>query len=310
MPDLRGLSARAAVRTLARVGLVPRLKGDGFVTAQAPAAGSPLDLAGSVDLRLERASAGAGRIDRTHRPLHDAGRSARWPRDSRAALGAAGHDDALGPGDGGDLRLAPRHARHGVRRIARTEGGRRAVRAAGGRARRGGRGRRNRGGGSPSQLPWVVVPDARLALAVLADRIQGHPSGMLKVVGITGTNGKTTTAYLLRSIFEAAGMRCGLLGTVVYSLGHADIEATRTTPESADVQQMLRQMVDNGCGAAVMEVSSHALALRRADAIAFAAGVFTNLTRDHLDFHGDMESYFAAKRRLFEMLPDRRRRAS
>ena len=158
---------------------------------------------------------------------------------------------------------------------------------------------------SPSQVPWVVVPDARLALAVLADRIQGHPSGLLKVVGITGTNGKTTTAYLLRSIFEAAGMRCGLLGTVVYSLGHADIEATRTTPESADVQQMLRQMVDNGCGAAVMEVSSHALALRRADAIAFAAGVFTNLTRDHLDFHGDMESYFAAKRRLFEMLPDR-----
>ena len=134
-------------------------------------------------------------------------------------------------------------------------------------------------------MPWVVVPDARLALALLADRIYGPPERrLLKVVGITGTNGKTTTAYLLRSIFEAAGMRCGLLGTVVYSLGHADIEATRTTPESADVQQMLRQMVDNGCGAAVMEVSSHALALRRADAIAFAAGVFTNLTRDHLDF--------------------------
>jgi UDP-N-acetylmuramoyl-L-alanyl-D-glutamate--2,6-diaminopimelate ligase len=152
-------------------------------------------------------------------------------------------------------------------------------------------------------VPWVVVPDARLALASLADRLHGHPSGDLDVVGITGTNGKTTTAYLLRSIFEAAGMRCGLLGTVVYSLGREDIEATRTTPESADVQQMLRQMVDNGCAAAVMEVSSHALALKRADAIAFAAGVFTNLTRDHLDFHGDMESYFGAKRRLFELLP-------
>ena len=154
------------------------------------------------------------------------------------------------------------------------------------------------------QVPWVVVPDARLALAFLADRLHGHPSGALKVIGITGTNGKTTTAYLLRSIFEAAGMRCGLLGTVVYSLGHSDIEATRTTPESADVQQMLQQMVANGCAAAVMEVSSHALALKRADAIAFAAGVFTNLTRDHLDFHGDMESYFAAKRRLFELLPE------
>jgi UDP-N-acetylmuramoyl-L-alanyl-D-glutamate--2,6-diaminopimelate ligase len=157
---------------------------------------------------------------------------------------------------------------------------------------------------SPSPVPWVVVPDARLALALLADRLHGHPSGELKVVGITGTNGKTTTAYLLRSIFEAAGMRCGLLGTVVYSLGQQDIDATRTTPESADVQQMLRQMVDNGCAAAVMEVSSHALALRRADGIAFAAAVFTNLTRDHLDFHGDMERYFGAKRRLFELLPD------
>jgi len=152
-------------------------------------------------------------------------------------------------------------------------------------------------------VPWIVVPDARLALAVLADRASGHPSGSLQVVGITGTNGKTTTAYLLRSIFEAAGIRCGLLGTVVYSVGDQDHEATRTTPEAPDVQRMLRQMLDNACGAAVMEVSSHALSLRRVDAITFAAGVFTNLTRDHLDFHGDMESYFAAKRRLFEMLP-------
>jgi UDP-N-acetylmuramoyl-L-alanyl-D-glutamate--2,6-diaminopimelate ligase len=154
----------------------------------------------------------------------------------------------------------------------------------------------------PAQVPWVVVPDARLALAFLADRLHGHPSGELTVVGITGTNGKTTTAYLLRSIFEAVGMRCGLLGTVIYSLGQTDVEATRTTPESSDVQQMLRQMVSNGCAAAVLEVSSHALALRRADAVAFAAGVFTNLTRDHLDFHGNMESYFGAKRRLFELL--------
>jgi UDP-N-acetylmuramoyl-L-alanyl-D-glutamate--2,6-diaminopimelate ligase len=152
-------------------------------------------------------------------------------------------------------------------------------------------------------VPWVVVPDARLALAVLADRVSGHPSGALRVVGITGTNGKTTTAYLLRSIFEATGTKCGLLGTVVYSVGDRDREATRTTPEAPDVQRMLRQMLDNGCGAAVMEVSSHALSLKRADAIRFAAGVFTNLTRDHLDFHGDMESYFAAKRRLFDLLP-------
>ncbi len=158
---------------------------------------------------------------------------------------------------------------------------------------------------APDQIsvPWVVVPDARLALAVLADQVSGHPSRSLRVVGITGTNGKTTTGYLLRSIFESAGIRCGLLGTVVYSLGDEDHEATRTTPEAPDVQKMLRQMLDNGCGAAVMEVSSHALALKRVDAIHFAAGVFSNLTRDHLDFHGDMETYFAAKRRLFELLP-------
>ena len=154
-----------------------------------------------------------------------------------------------------------------------------------------------------SNVPWVVVPDARLALAVLADRVSGHPSGSLRVVGITGTNGKTTTAYLMRSIFEAAGIKCGLLGTVVYSVGDQDREATRTTPEAPDVQRMLRQMLDNACGAAVMEVSSHALSLKRVDGIEFAAGVFTNLTRDHLDFHGDMESYFSAKRRLFELLP-------
>jgi UDP-N-acetylmuramoyl-L-alanyl-D-glutamate--2,6-diaminopimelate ligase len=152
-------------------------------------------------------------------------------------------------------------------------------------------------------VPWVVVKDARLALALLADRFFGHPSGDLSVVGITGTNGKTTTAYLLRSIFEAAGRPCGLLGTVTYSIRGEERDATRTTPEAPDTQAMLREMVDRGCSAAVMEVSSHALAQRRVDGTRFAAGVFTNLTRDHLDFHGDMESYAAAKRRLFELLP-------
>ena len=147
------------------------------------------------------------------------------------------------------------------------------------------------------------MPDARAALAVLADAFFGRPSGRLTLIGITGTNGKTTTAYLLRSIFEAAGVRCGLLGTVVYNVGGVDREATRTTPEAPDVQALLREMVDAGCGAAVMEVSSHALALKRVEALRFAAGVFSNLTRDHLDFHGDMEAYFASKRKLFEMLP-------
>jgi UDP-N-acetylmuramoyl-L-alanyl-D-glutamate--2,6-diaminopimelate ligase len=152
-------------------------------------------------------------------------------------------------------------------------------------------------------VPWVVVNDARQAMARLADEFYGHPSQSMRVVGITGTNGKTTTAYLLRAVFEAAGIKTGLLGTVTYLVGDREVAASRTTPESPDVQRMFRMMVDSGCGACVMEVSSHALALRRVDETKFAAGVFTNLTRDHLDYHGDMESYFAAKRRLFEMLP-------
>ena len=155
----------------------------------------------------------------------------------------------------------------------------------------------------PTAVPYVVVDDARLALARLANGFFRHPSTEMQVVGITGTNGKTTTAYLLSSIFEAAGIRSGMLGTVTYRIGDELREATRTTPEAPDVQRLLREMVDRGCGACAMEVSSHALALRRVDEMTFAAGVFTNLTRDHLDFHADMEEYFRAKRRLFEMLP-------
>jgi UDP-N-acetylmuramoyl-L-alanyl-D-glutamate--2,6-diaminopimelate ligase len=153
-------------------------------------------------------------------------------------------------------------------------------------------------------VPWLRVNDARLALAALSAEFYGHPSDELTLVGITGTNGKTTTSYLLTSIFEAAGIKSGRIGTVGYRIGTREIEAARTTPEAPDVQAMLREMVSQRCAACVMEVSSHALALRRADHLRFAAAIFTNLTRDHLDFHGDMEAYFRAKRRLFELLPD------
>src|SRR5262245_26339992 len=156
------------------------------------------------------------------------------------------------------------------------------------------------------RVPWVRVADALLALGLLAAEFYGHPSGEMRVVGITGTNGKTTTAYLLASIFEAAGIRCGMLGTVAYRLGPGkanERDAARTTPEAPDLQAMLREMVDHGCGACAMEVSSHALALHRVAGMRFAAAIFTNLTRDHLDFHADMDDYFRAKRRLFEMLP-------
>jgi len=152
-------------------------------------------------------------------------------------------------------------------------------------------------------IPWIAVSDARLALALLADRFFDHPSRRMPVVGVTGTNGKTTTAYLLASILDAAGLRAGMLGTVAYRIGGEDREASRTTPEAPDVQQLLSEMLQHGCTSAVMEVSSHALALKRVDGMRFAAGIFSNLTRDHLDFHEDMEAYFLAKRRLFEMLP-------
>jgi UDP-N-acetylmuramoyl-L-alanyl-D-glutamate--2,6-diaminopimelate ligase len=155
----------------------------------------------------------------------------------------------------------------------------------------------------PSETPWIVVGNARLALALLAAEFFGHPSRTMRVIGITGTNGKTTTSYLVGAIFEAAGIRCGVLGTVMYRIGDREYAAERTTPEAPELQGLMHDMVTAGCGACAMEVSSHALALRRADGIHFAAGVFTNLTRDHLDFHGGMEDYFAAKRRLFELLP-------
>jgi len=152
-------------------------------------------------------------------------------------------------------------------------------------------------------VPWLVVEDARAALAALSATFFGNPSEALLVIGVTGTNGKTTTTYLIGAMLERAGLPAGRVGTVTYRIGTVEQAAVRTTPESRDVQALLRQMVDAGCHACVMEVSSHALMLRRADSVRFAAAVFTNLTRDHLDFHGDMDSYFRAKKRLFDMLP-------
>jgi UDP-N-acetylmuramoyl-L-alanyl-D-glutamate--2,6-diaminopimelate ligase len=149
----------------------------------------------------------------------------------------------------------------------------------------------------------VVVPDARAAMAPFAARFFGDPTADLKIAGITGTNGKTTTAFLLREILESAGMRCGLLGTVKQVVGGVEEEVERTTPEAIDLQGTFRRMLDGGDGACAMEVSSHALVLHRADAIHFDVALFTNLTQDHLDFHADMEDYFQSKRLLFEMGP-------
>ena len=155
-------------------------------------------------------------------------------------------------------------------------------------------------------VPWIQTPDARLALAELAGIFYEHPSRELKVVGVTGTNGKTTSTYLLAAVFDAAGQTCGRMGTVTVRVGPKpadERDASHTTPEAPDVQRLLREMATNGCKSCAMEVSSHALVLHRVAGVRFAAAIFTNLTRDHLDFHVDMKQYFAAKRKLFEMLP-------
>ena len=148
-------------------------------------------------------------------------------------------------------------------------------------------------------VPQIRVPDVRAAMAPAAAAFYGDPTGALRTVGITGTNGKTTTAFLARALLEADGRPTGLLGTVKSVIGGVEQEVERTTPEAIDLQRTFREMLDAGDRACVMEVSSHALELRRADAIHFAAAVFTNLTQDHLDFHPTMEDYFNAKRRLF-----------
>ena len=151
-------------------------------------------------------------------------------------------------------------------------------------------------------LTWVQVPDARVALALLSAGVLGHPGEELDLVGVTGTNGKTTTAYMIDASLRQAGDQVGLIGSVEYRIGDRVAEAVRTTPESSELQSYLRQMVDAGCRRAVLEVSSHSLALKRVEGLAFKVSVFTNLSRDHLDFHGDMDTYFAAKRHLFDSL--------
>jgi UDP-N-acetylmuramoyl-L-alanyl-D-glutamate--2,6-diaminopimelate ligase len=148
-------------------------------------------------------------------------------------------------------------------------------------------------------VPELVVPSVREAMGQIAARFYGDPTRELRVAGITGTNGKTTTAFLVRSILEATGTQCGLIGTVKYVVGGRPQEATRTSPEAVDLQRAFRAMLDGGDRACAMEVSSHALELRRTEGIDWSCRVFTNLTQDHLDFHRTMEDYFLAKRRLF-----------
>jgi UDP-N-acetylmuramoyl-L-alanyl-D-glutamate--2,6-diaminopimelate ligase len=156
---------------------------------------------------------------------------------------------------------------------------------------------------SSPRATCLVVDDSRSALADLSAAFYGMPARKLKMAAVTGTNGKTTTTFLIKHICEKAGMRCGLLGTVQYEIGDRILPAIRTTPEALDIQELLAQIVNAGGRAAAMEVSSHALAQDRTRGIEWDVAVFTNLTQDHLDFHRTMENYFEAKARLFQVLP-------
>ncbi|HEY7114051.1 MAG TPA: UDP-N-acetylmuramoyl-L-alanyl-D-glutamate--2,6-diaminopimelate ligase, partial [Thermoanaerobaculia bacterium] len=158
-----------------------------------------------------------------------------------------------------------------------------------------------RASGVAAAVPWVRVPDARRALALLAARLAGDPAEKLVLAGVTGTNGKTTTAVLLQALLARRYGGAGFLGTIGYRIGRREIPADRTTPDAALLQQLLADLVREGIPAASMEVSSHALALERVEGCRFDLAVFTNLTRDHLDFHRDMEAYFEAKARLFAL---------
>lgn len=154
---------------------------------------------------------------------------------------------------------------------------------------------------APASVARVQVPDTRLALAMLSARFYGYPGRRLRLIGVTGTNGKTTTTYLLREIFQRAGSQVGLIGTIANWIGAHRLPVRHTTPESLDLQRLLAEMVAAGVDTVVMEVSSHALTLHRVAGCPFATAVFTNITQDHLDFHKDMADYLAAKKILFQM---------
>lgn len=150
----------------------------------------------------------------------------------------------------------------------------------------------------------IVVPNTRVALSLIAANYFGHPADQLLMVGVTGTNGKTTTTHVVQSILQGYGKQTGLIGTISYSIGQEVVPATHTTPESLELHELFHRFVERGCASAVMEVSSHALHQCRVHGVNFNAAVFTNLTQDHLDYHGTMEEYFSAKRILFDNLPN------
>ena len=152
----------------------------------------------------------------------------------------------------------------------------------------------------PLRVPQIVAPDSRRAMAELAMKLYNYPARELRIIGVTGTNGKTTTTYMIKSVAEKCGLKVGLIGTIRNIIGDRVISTQRTTPESTELQEILRMMADEGVDLVVMEVSSHSLDQERVYGIEFEIGGFTNLTQDHLDYHKTFDNYLAAKKKLFE----------
>jgi len=155
---------------------------------------------------------------------------------------------------------------------------------------------------APADLPWLQVADGRSAMGLVSAAFYGDPTARLPLIGITGTNGKTTTTYLIEGILRAAGIAPAVLGTISYRFENTVVEASHTTPESTELQAAFRQLADAGAKAFIMEVSSHALEQKRVEGCHFDVGIFSNLTRDHLDYHKTMESYLDSKQQLFSRL--------
>ena len=152
----------------------------------------------------------------------------------------------------------------------------------------------------PLPVPQIIAPNSRRAMAILAMKLYNYPAKQLRIIGVTGTNGKTTTTYMIKSVAEKCGLKVGLIGTIRNIIGDRVISTQRTTPESTELQEILRMMADEGVDLVVMEVSSHSLDQERVYGLEFEIGGFTNLTQDHLDYHKTFENYLAAKRKLFE----------
>ena len=303
LPDLTGMPAREALRRLAGITTRARIEGSGWSRVRCrrrarrcrskASAGSGASPASPGRSRSRAAPPPPSPATRAHGAArHEARRFARGRRRDRVDRGSRSRDL------GARLRLAPRARGRPVLRTAGCEGARRRFRASGDRRRRGAAVIATEA--EAEALPVVRVREPRKALAQAAARFYGYPSRELRIVGVTGTNGKTTTTYLVHSVFTAAGIEAGLIGTTGYRIGKALEPAPFTTPEAPELEAMLRAMVDHRLAAAALELSSHALVQRRCFGLECDVAVFTNLSHDHLDYHGTLDRYLDAKLMLFD----------